>query len=80
MTRDERRLNQGLFDLRLERLVQDAADAVLLLVGDADRIRHGTRLLDRLGAHKVLARRLFHCVVHADAANLREVDLCTLVG
>lgn len=79
MARDERRLHQGLLDLLLEGLVEDATDAMALLVRDADLIGHLAGLFDRLAGEEILARRLFDGVVHADALDLREVDLDALV-
>ena len=79
MARDERRLHQGLLDLLLEGLVEDAADAMALLVRDADLIGHLAGLFDRLAGEEVFARRLFDGIVHADALDLREVDLDALV-
>lgn len=79
MARDERRLHQCLLDLLLEGLVEDAADAVARLVRDADLVSHLAGLFDGLAREEILARRLFDGIVHADALDLREIDLDALV-
>ena len=79
MSRDKGRLHQRILDLFLECGVQNATDAVTFLERDTDLTCHRTRLVNRIAGEEVLSRRLAYRIVHADRADIIEVDIDALI-